>query len=549
MVFSKQNEVVESIKKLITLGVSDSEIIQNLKEVGLSEEDSKRLIDIARGDSSVLNEKKVIVDDSKGLDFKEQIASQAKIVKDDSDNLKKEENEDIEKLEPNEIDFGKEEEKEKMEEKVETEKVEKNNIGIRENNKDLNNKDENLSSSENNLVQSSKTNESDSKKEKSLKDELDFDKTIKSKLNELNNKTKASIDFKKELRDELAKLDNQRKANEFNESTKSELVKEVFPKSSLQNTNSQDTKVVSEEKLKSINSLDLEQMWKKGIVIAINTKLNEMKKLKEEIEGLMDEKVSNALKKETKQFRVLLESQKDLIVSSNKEVLEQKQKEISFIIDSKINDIKKQAKELSDYVGIMEQSKEDQQKLLEEIKKTLDDSKKLKSQLIVEMNSELIKSKSKAQEFIDKAEFQIKEMDDRINKSLELEKNIAEGLVEEAEQKIEKMTLQKADDLIDKLEIKLNNLSSLEKNINIEEIQTKISLLDQFKKEFLNSMEENINKLNEAIEQVNIKNSDVQKELDEKKLVIDAKLEELTKFEKTFTDKLEKLLDSKDDKK
>lgn len=505
MASNKQEEVIESIKKLITYGISDSEIIENLREVGIDETSAKELINLAKSKPQVL-EKKVIVDDSEGLSFKDQILSQAKITSDEEP-TKKDKTDDIDdSVKSEEIDFGEEENQNSISKSNDDFKNDSGKINIKDRLDKLINKKENNSSQKIELNNESDDDSNDSSK---------------------NSENKSSLDFKKELERELRDLEKSRSAL-------------VQPKNTFSNF---ENRLNTTEKIKSISDPEIEQMWKKGIIVAINSKLNEMKKLKDDVDALVENKVNDAVKKETKQFRVLLESQRDLIMSSNKEVLDQKQKEITFIIDSKISEVKKQAKELSGYVEAIQKSKEDEEKIFMELQKTLNEAKSTKSQLIIEMNSELIKSKSKAQEFIDTAQDQINEMDQRINKTLELEKNIAEGLVEEAEQKIERMTLQKAEDLISEIEIKLNRLSVIEKEINPSEIQTKISLLEQFKKEFLRSMEENITRLNDAIEQINIKNSDVQRELDEKTLAIDAKLEELTKFEKTFTEKLEKILD------
>jgi hypothetical protein len=290
---------------------------------------------------------------------------------------------------------------------------------------------------------------------------------------------------------------------------------------------------------------NFDALWRKGIVVAVNTKLSEMKKLKDEIDDLLAQKVDAAIKKETKQFKVLLDSQKDLIISSNKEALEQKQKEITFIIDSKITELKKQSAGLTEYVEMIEKSKAEQQKALAEIKQTLDGARKTKSQLLVEMNSELIKSKSSAQETMDKAQKKIDELEAKVNKTLEFEKNIAEGMLAEAEQKIERLTISKADNLLEELEIELNKLKTIEKNIDLDRVEQKIKVLDEFKKEFLNSMEENLAKINGAIVKLNEKNEQASKALDEKSLAIDAKIEELTKFEKLFTENLEKIISNK----
>lgn len=287
------------------------------------------------------------------------------------------------------------------------------------------------------------------------------------------------------------------------------------------------------------NDSNVDDLWKKGIVVAVNSRLSEMKKLKEDIDSIVQEKVDSSVRKELQQFKVLLDSQKGLLLSSNKAALEEKQREITFIIDAKIAELRQYNKQLSENLVAMEQAKSEQQVALQQIQQTLEDAKKVKVQLVVEMNSELIKSKASAQAFIEQSDKHMKDLDDRINRTLELEKNIAEGMLQQAEQKIESLTMQKADELVEELEVKLNKLKSIESELNPEIIQQKIQVLDEFKKQFVVTMKDNINQINSSINELNQKNSELDSQIREKILVIDAKIEELSRFEKDFTNALE----------
>jgi hypothetical protein len=289
-------------------------------------------------------------------------------------------------------------------------------------------------------------------------------------------------------------------------------------------------------------SPDFEELWKKGIVVAVNAKLAEMKKLKENVDSEVEQKVDEAVRKELYQFKILLDSQKELIVSSNREALEQKQKEIVFIIDAKIAELRQYNKQMGDNLAAMEIAKKQQELSLGQIITALDDAKRTKAQLIVELNSEMIKSKSQAQSFLDTASFQLKQMDERVNKTLELEKNIADGMLAQAEQKIDTLAIARADELIANLEVEVNRLQTISKKISPELLDQKISVLEEFRKQFLTNMQENLSQINIAIEQLNQKNALAERELAEKTLAIDAKLEELTKFEREFTQRMNQML-------
>lgn len=290
---------------------------------------------------------------------------------------------------------------------------------------------------------------------------------------------------------------------------------------------------------------DFEELWKKGIVVAVNAKLSEMKKLKEGVDSEIQQKVDEALRKELYQFKVLMDSQKDLIVQSSKDALDAKQKEINFIIDAKIAELKQYNKSLGGILDSIESSKKEQADALAQIKSALEDSKRTKTQLVVEMNSELIKSKSGAQAFLDSASLQLSQMDEKINKALELEKNIAEGLLAEAEQRIEQLTIARADELIGELMAELNKIQSSSRKFSPEVIDQKILVLEEFKKQFLLSMEDALNQINSAIDELNQKSLDADRVLEEKTLAIEAKLDELTRFEKELTSRIERSLNTK----
>jgi hypothetical protein len=492
MAINKRAEVIVSIKKLVALGVSDEEIINNLAEVGLNKEEALQLIKIAKGKNEENKSSKEVFDETtKKLSLGEQITNQLGLEK------------DLEK-------------KDSVKEQATGSKQTPSPIP------------KVIPSPISKTIPSKSNETKEPIKEKAL--------TSKNMDEEFGLKIKSKQEIPKSI------IPEKKVVTVGEKIPLSSPIKQTTPKPSIKTEIKAQTKTI-DSKLNAVHSNDIEALWKKGIIVAVNTKLDEMRKLKGEVDSLVSQKVDSAVKKETRQLKVLLDSQKDLVISSNKEALEQKQKEITLIIDGKISEFRNQASELTKKMASVGTAKQEQEKHLEEIKKVLEDAKKMKSKLLVEMNSELVKSQSKAQEFIDKADVRLKEMDERVNRTLTLEKNVAEGLLQETEQKIEQLTIAKADELINELQIEVNKLKSIEKNIDLEGIEQKVKMLEQFKKEFVNSIEESLTKINETIDVLNKKNELADKALKEKTLAIDAKIEELTKFEKSFTDKLDKLLE------
>ncbi|OQA31741.1 MAG: hypothetical protein BWY55_00318 [archaeon ADurb.Bin336] len=579
----KRQLVIESIKKLLALNVTDSEIIDNLSDVGLSKEEAIDLIKEAKGinnnsspkkeevkaenvvketnDSETKSSSKEVFDDTlKKLSMNDQVISQIPFVKKDSgENLvkkaesvqesnekmvgdvadqslkasgvevkEKEDLSNIKKIDSSSINKGVVLDKKLVVDKKLVDGANKENeSSVKENAK-------NITSLENKSTQKIDV------KSSNIKDSKAENTSIESKIEVKSSNSKDGFSggldkspFKKtsgsiNLSENKSGLGTYSKSSslDFGLKTNKENFMESFSKNDF-----------------STSSESVEELWKKGIVVAVNTKLAEMKQLKEDVDLKIDQSVDEAVRKELHQMKVLMDSQKELLISSNKEALEQKQKEITFIIDSKIAELKQYNKYLSDNLKVMEEIKKQQQESTAEIKSALEDAKKTKAQLLIEVNSELIKTKSQAQAFLDSAANQMNQMDVRVNKTLELEKNIAEGMLSQAEQKIEQLTIARADDLIRKLEVELNKLQATNKRISPELLDDKIKTLDKFRLEFVNSMQKSLNQINDSIEELNKKNEFAQKTFEEKSLEIDAKIEALTKFENQFTQIIENVLD------
>ena len=555
----KKARVIDSIKKLVALGVSEKEIVGNLTDVGINVTEAKILINEAKGVQvpgkkpiPKLAEKNLYDSQTKNLSIDDQIAGQLNIK---TSQIKSSETKGVEvKTEPmatpeeltKNLELGLQVKSVSPKETAELKQDEmaSNRIG-----EEVKQKVEEI---------------------KPIENKVDVKKVDEKPVNKPANKEVPKKKFglfgKKLAKDPIAELQKELNISTKKPEQKVEPIKKVEPKTKpflggafTKKVEPVSQQSVVEEKIEekiekkveekvaekvaaSVSNNDLEQLWKKGIVTAINSKLSEMKKLKDDIDAEVNQKVDGAVKRELAQFKVLLESQKALTISSNTEALEDKQKEITLIIDSKISELKKQSSQLLEGITKVEAAKKEQEESLQKIQTVLTEAKKTKAQLMIEMNSELIKAKSDAQSFIDSSEKHIKALDDKVNRNLQLEKNIADGLVQEAEQKIEKMTLAKTNDLIEKLEVKLNNIEVMEKKINPDKLEEKIMLLDEFKKQFLANMQENLTQINNAIREINTKNEEADKLLASKTLAIDAKIQELTKFEKTFTDKMSSLL-------
>ncbi len=577
----KRTTVLESIQKLLALGMPDREIIENLYDVGLSEEEALALIEEAKkpavsafekeggnlanttqpNEVPLVNKERKLYDASLDkVPMQDQIAEQIPLAEKGSSSASAMTKTPGEKIFIGDSDGQKSFDQKPVlaaawPKKTGSEVLEKKKS--EEQKVDSKSQEQSIES----LINKPRFAAGDSKKTSTITDKNKpfDDASKKSSVDEERNKSVVDEAIALLSKNESAKKDNATENSQRKEiAEKKELgeKKEIAGLETETIIQSPSNKVVEAktgayEKPKKRDALPdevtpgYEEMWKKGIVVAVNTKLSEMKRIKEDIDSELTQKVEEAIRKELYQFKVLMDSQKELIASSNRASLEEKQREIVFIIDAKIAELKQHNKQLSESIMAIDASRAQQDLALKQVEKTLEEAKKSKSQLIIEMNSEMIKVKSSAQAFLDTASTHLVQMDQRISKALELERNIAEGMLAQAEQKIEQLTIQRADELIANLEVELNRLQTVSKKISPEMLEQKIQVLDEFRRQFLTNMQQSLSQINSAVEELNEKSIVADRALQEKTLAIDAKIEELTKFEKEFSSRLEEALKNK----
>ena len=270
-------------------------------------------------------------------------------------------------------------------------------------------------------------------------------------------------------------------------------------------------------------------------------------------------------------MKVVFDSQRTLLAEKIDSKLDEKEQEFSNLIDAKIKELKDVSKQTKADVATLQLEKQRFKEVLAEVNAGLADLDKTKRSLLTELNSELIKLKSNSQEYITETEQRLKEIDARVGKTLEMESQVAEGLVREAEQKIAGMTEEKSEALIAGIRIELDKMMDARRNLEtaIEKRLTELDELrdamkrdydpekfkdtmhemDTFKKQFIRVIEQNVDKFNDSIQNLNEKGQEIEKQTNSRIRRIDRKLKELDNFERNFASEmgiaLEKLVEKK----
>ncbi|GEM_PF-1740077 len=268
-------------------------------------------------------------------------------------------------------------------------------------------------------------------------------------------------------------------------------------------------------------------LWERGILATVDSKVAKMEKLKTEIETIVEAKIAKAVEKQEKKFSAVFESQRVLTAEKTNQALDKKQKEFTEIVGSKIKELKSLNALGQEYFTKLESQKKFNESLLAIVDEKAKELSKAKSQIISEFNSEIMKVRSQFEDFLKDSENKRTELNERINRSLRLETEIVEGLLNDAKNKIDNLAISKTAELEKMIESKI---SSKTKDIQ--------SLLDETGKKMQKSFDASKVAVDKSVKEF----LDLQKEIDVDK--IHATMEELTAYRKQFVSTIDKSVES-----
>jgi len=376
------------------------------------------------------------------------------------------------------------------------------------------------------------------------------------------------------LAESLGEEEKEEKKEEIEETTEKATLEEEFKKMKEKSEEKTEKEEKKEKELpeikieKPVKGINLTKLWEKGIITTVNQNLEEMKKIKTEIEKVIEEKTAKAVEKEKERIRILLDSQRALLIDKVNSTLKEKEAELMQTIDLKIQELKGINEEikgnLTEIIGIEERNKA----LMAELEEKKAELNELKRKLVSEMTAEILKGKSEAKEFLEKAKIELSEIDDRVNKTLALESKIAEGILTDAKEKIDSLALEKSEEIERELKNRIKELEELKKKFDVKEIEkainkfkeesSKLSLsgstnlqeiqtlkeeLNLAKDQFLNIIEKKVSEFNNQIKKMNETIALLEKQSNEKLALVDKKIAELNAFEENFAKEMGLIVD------
>lgn len=338
------------------------------------------------------------------------------------------------------------------------------------------------------------------------------------------------------------------------------------------------------------------EAWEKGIISAVDKKYEEIKRMKDEIVKRIDQNVALASDREAKKLIALFEGQKRLFLAKVESELNTKAKQLTETIDAKISELKRLNIAANEKLKELEEKKAMSEELSRSLAQKSQELEKFKRLISTEMNAEKEKIETAFGELFGQYTTKLKEIDGRTNKLLEAEKQVVIGMSAEVERKVEEVVGEKMQQFDQKVNPKIIALGRLEEELKpkelkqriaeiqqlpeqikaeaaeelrtmarlksaeweiklneqhksfqemnqqiaekVLEIETKLEDFNAFKEQFVATVEKNVRTFNIAIKDFNLQWEKSQGAISARVKQIDAKMDELSEFEKNFADEM-----------
>jgi hypothetical protein len=263
---------------------------------------------------------------------------------------------------------------------------------------------------------------------------------------------------------------------------------------------------------------DVSSLWEKGILATVDAKLTEMERIRDELDKVLDQKISEKMKVEIKKVEAVLESERALFYNKIDSHLESKAEELKNVIAAQSKQLQDVNAKAADILSKIQVEKKFNAELLNSLNEKIASIETLRSQMLSQLNQAQMEQGLKFKTFMDESAKRREELEARISRALQLESKIAEGLIEDAKNRIETMRLDKDAELSKKINDKVKEIDDIiakldpkgvvesAKRIKVldEQITKKISEIDALlEKKFSDvdrKIEESISEMQSALE-------------------------------------------------
>ncbi|MBI4210698.1 MAG: hypothetical protein HY544_04300 [Candidatus Diapherotrites archaeon] len=227
------------------------------------------------------------------------------------------------------------------------------------------------------------------------------------------------------------------------------------------------------------------ELWEKGILSTVDAKLGEMKRIKAELDAVLEQKISEKVALESKKVEILLDSQRALFTNKIDAHLEARSNEVMKVVEARAREMQDIHTKVQAELAKVQGEKKFNTELLNSLNERLAGLDAVKSQMISETNGSIMGMESKFGEFMRNAERSRGEDEDKLNRALQLHEKITEGTLEDLRQKISSMRLEKEQELGARVQSKLAQLDQLTAQVDPKGITDRLASLKELEQQLM----------------------------------------------------------------
>ncbi len=248
---------------------------------------------------------------------------------------------------------------------------------------------------------------------------------------------------------------------------------------------------------------DVSELWEKGILATVDAKLNEMKRIRADLDSVIGARVQEKIQLESRKIETVLESQRSLFYGKIDAHLDARAEELGQVLGARAKSLEDLNAKVQDSLRKMQGENKFKAELLNTLNDKLTGLDTVKSQMISETNTSLIGMESKFAEFMGESEGKRGEYEARLNSALELQSKITEGLTEDLRQKIDSLKFEKEEQLTQRLQAKMGELDRLISQVDSKGVSEKLAKMKE--------QEQQLNAKQKELDQQFAKSQDSQK--------------------------------------
>ncbi len=226
---------------------------------------------------------------------------------------------------------------------------------------------------------------------------------------------------------------------------------------------------------------DVEQLWESGILTAIDARLDEMKRLRQELETILDAKVQESTKKASLKLSVLLDSQRTLTLAKVQAETQGARRQVEELLNQKLEEIRRSNEVTQENLTKIQAQRQLNEELSKDLAKNIRLLEDTKAKWLAETNNELQRAELKFGEFLKTAEKRLDQLEGRISKALEVESHITEGVLSDVKLRVDQLAAEKAEELGNQIRQKFKQLDQSQAMAAFHAVEQKLKDLSEFR--------------------------------------------------------------------